>query len=75
MDVLVKGIPEEIGEAQVKEWVAILVERFENNKVNQIKEVKQAVTTAQTNIDSFRAANALQAKFAKEEVKAEPIGE
>jgi hypothetical protein len=63
MDVTLQGIPDEIGETQVKEWVAILVERFENDKVNQIKEVKDALVVAQNNINSFRTANALQPKF------------
>jgi len=73
MDLEIKGIPDGITEANVKEWVAVLVERFENQKVNQIEAVKTAVTTAQTNIDTFRKANTLTAKFEKpkevEEVK------
>ena len=70
MDVLVKGIPDGITEANVKEWCAVLIERFENQKVNQIEAVKTATETAKTNIDTFRIANLLTAKFAKvEEVK------
>jgi hypothetical protein len=72
MEVLVKGIPEGISEAQVKEWVAVLIERFENAKVNQIQAVKDAVVTAQTGIDGFRKANALTPKFEKVE---SPIAE
>ena len=68
MDVTILGIPDGITEANVKEWVAVLVERFENQKVNQIEAVKTAVTTAQTNIDTFRKANTLTAKFEKAEV-------
>jgi hypothetical protein len=67
MEVLVKGIPEGISEAQVKEWVAVLIERFENAKVNQIQAVKDAVVVAQTGIDGFRKANALTPKFEKVE--------
>jgi len=65
MDCLIKGIPNGITEAQVREWCSVLVERFENQKVNQIEAVKTAVTTAQTNIDNFRKANTLAAKFEK----------
>jgi hypothetical protein len=65
MDVLVKGIPDGISEAQVKDWVAVLIERFENAKVNQIQAVREAVVAAQTGIDGFRKANALTPKFEK----------
>ena len=70
MDLEIKGIPEGITEAKVREWVAILVERYENAKVNQIEAVKTATETAKTNIDTFRKANLLTPKFEKvEEVK------
>jgi uncharacterized GH25 family protein len=71
-DVTIKGVPDGISEQQVQEWVAILVERAENAKVNQIKEVKEAVTESQKSIDSFRKANSLSAKFEKAEV-VEPV--
>jgi hypothetical protein len=72
MEVLLKGIPDEIGEEKVKEWVGILVERHENEKLNQIKEVVQATEAAKSGIDNFRKANALTPRFEKvEEVKEE----
>jgi len=47
-----------------------LVERFENQKLNQIQAVSDAVKTSQANIDTFRKANTLTPKFEKaEEVK------
>ena len=70
MDVTILGIPDGIAEQQVREWVAILVERFENQKLNQIQAVSEAVKTSQANIDTFRKANTLTPKFEKaEEVK------
>jgi hypothetical protein len=69
MDITFTGIPDAIGEQQAKEWMAILVERFENAKLNQIKEVVQATEAAKTGIDSFRTANALAPKFSKVEEK------
>jgi hypothetical protein len=73
VDVLIKGIPEGITEVQVREWVGVLVERFENQKANNIPEVRAAIVTAQTTIDSFRKANTLQAKFEKPVVKDEEV--
>ena len=75
MDVLIKGVPEEVGEKQVQEWCAILIERFENAKLNQIKEVVDATSAAKTNIDAFRVANALAAKFSKVEGVEESVKE
>jgi hypothetical protein len=71
VDITILGLPDEIGEQQAKEWMAILCERFHNAKLNQIKEVVQATEAAKTGIDTFRTANALQPKFAKAEEKAE----
>ena len=67
MDLEIKGIPAGITEQQVREWVAILVERFENQKLNQIQAVSDAVKTSQANIDTFRKANTLTPKFEKVE--------
>ena len=70
MDLEIKGIPDGITEAQCKEWLSILVERFENQKLNQIQAASDAVKTSQANIDTFRKANTLTPKFEKvEEVK------
>jgi hypothetical protein len=69
MDVTIKGIPDGIridnlvGEAAIKEWVAIAVDRFEHQKLNQIKAVSEAVKTTQINVDNFRKANSLTPKF------------
>jgi len=72
MDVTILGIPDGIAEQQVREWVAILVERFENQKLNQIQAVSDAVKTCQTNIDNFRKQNTLTAKFEKPKEVEEP---
>ena len=63
MDMELKGIPDGITETQVKEWVSILIERHHNAKIQQIPELVSATELAKTEIDSFRKANALQAKF------------
>jgi hypothetical protein len=72
VDITFTGIPDEIDEQQAKEWMAILIERFENAKLNQIKEVVQATEAAKKGIDTFRTANALAPKFAKAEEVKEP---
>jgi hypothetical protein len=74
MDITIKGIPDAIGENKVIEWVGVLIERYENEKANNIPEVKAAVIAAQASIDSFRKANTLQAKSEKAPV-AEPVEE
>lgn len=74
-DITLKDVPAGISEAQCREWVSILVERMENQKVNQIPEVTAAVKSAQTNIDSFRKANALTEKFKVVEPKEPNTGE
>ena len=72
MDIVIKGI-EGITEQEVLEWVAILFERKENAKLNQIQAVSEAVKTTQTNIDTFRELNALTPKYkAVEDDKADP---
>ena len=72
-DVTLKDIPDGVSEQQVQEWVAILVERYETAKINQNPVIVQATKEAQTSIDLFRKANALQTKFNIEEVEEEPI--
>lgn len=67
MDVMLKGVPEGITEHQVKEWVAILVERYQNQKVNAIPEIVSAVESAKTAIDAFRESNNLVLKFTNKE--------
>ena len=62
MDIVVKGI-EGLTEKEVLEWVAVLVQRKEEAKVNQNQVVVQAMTAARETIDTFRKANSLEAKF------------
>jgi len=70
----IKGIPDGITEQQVKEWVGVLIERFYNQiynqKISQIPEFVAATEKAKTDIDGFRKANDLAAKF--ESPKVEP---
>jgi len=69
MDVTIKGI-ENVTEAEVKEWVSILVERKENAKIQAIPALVTAQDAAKVTVDTFRTANSLEAKFAtKEEEK------
>ena len=72
MDVTIKGI-EGLTEKEVLEWVAILVQRKEEAKVNQNQVVVQAMTAARETIDTFRKANALEAKFEVKPVEEEEI--
>lgn len=64
MDITLVGIPEGITEQEVKEWVSILVQRKEEQKLTPPVEVVKA---SKTTIDSFREANALEARFPVEE--------
>ena len=73
MDITIKGI-EGLTEQEIKEWVAVLVERKENAKLNAVQAVSDAVKTFQASVDGFRKANALEAKFEKVE-EVEPIAE
>jgi hypothetical protein len=73
-DITITNIPEELSDSQVKEWMSILVERLEEQKIQAIPELAVAVKTGQTSIDSFRKANSLQPKFEAVPV-AEPIEE
>ena len=68
-DVVIKGVPEEISDQQLTEWCSVLIERYENAKLNQIQAVSEAVKTTQTNIDVFRKANSLDAKYEVKEEK------
>lgn len=67
MDITILGIPDEIGEQQFREWCGVIVERFHNAKLNQIKEVVAATEAAKTGIDGFRSQNGLAPRFAKPE--------
>ena len=70
MDVTIKSIPDGISEEQVKEWVNVLVERHFNTQIQKIPELVSATEKAKTDIDEYRTANLLKAKFveAKEPV-------
>jgi hypothetical protein len=71
MDITIKDIPNEISEEKVKEWVSVLVERYHNAKLNEVKAVVDATTSFKTDVDTFRKANSLVPKF--EAVKVEEI--
>jgi biopolymer transport protein ExbD len=67
-DVVVK-VPDDLTDQQVKEWVSILIERNENQKMQNNEAIKTALETAQKSIDAYRKDNGLQAKFEASEVK------
>ena len=71
-EIVLKEIPEGITDANVFEWVSVLVERYHNAKIQAIPELKTAQEIAQADVDKFRKASGLQPKFEKvEEVKGE----
>ena len=72
MDITIKGV-ENITEAEVMEWVAILVERKENAKIQAIPALVAAQDVAKVTVDTFRKANSLAAKYEKEVVETEEI--
>jgi allophanate hydrolase subunit 1 len=64
-DITLKGVPDGISEQQVKEWTSILIERYHQQKIQQIPELVAATTSAQVEVDSFRVQNALTPKYEK----------
>jgi hypothetical protein len=56
-------IPNGITEEQVKEWLAVLVERKVNQELNNNAEVKLATEKAKTDIDTYRKSIGLAPKF------------
>jgi hypothetical protein len=66
-------IPAGITEQEVKEWVAVLVERRVNAQLNANVEVQKATEKAKADIDTYRISAGLAPKFAKEPVKEEEI--
>ena len=72
-DITIKNVPKEISDEQVMEFVAVLVGRYHDAKLNSIPEVSAAIKAGQTGIDSFRTANALAPKFTKVEPKEEEV--
>ena len=56
-------IPNGITEEQVKEWLAILVERKVNADLNNNIEVKSASDKAKVEIDTYRKSLGLTPKF------------
>lgn len=69
MDVTIKDVPSGISEADVVEWVSILVER---KKSAELKPQMDAVLKpAQDEVDAYRVANKLTPKFTA--VEAEPV--
>ena len=73
MDVTIKSIPDGISEEQVKEWISVLIERHFNSQIQKIPELVSATEKAKTDIDEYRTANLLKAKYAVE--KEEPVVE
>jgi hypothetical protein len=73
-DITIKNVPDEIRDEQVMEFVAVLVGRFHDAKVNSIPEVATAIKAAQTGIDSFRVANSLPPKFPAKPVEEPKAG-
>ena len=57
------AIPAGITEEQVKEWVAILVERKVNAELNANVEVAKATAKAKEDIDTYRKSVGLAPKF------------
>ena len=70
-------IPEGISEQDIKEWVAILVERKVNAELNSNVEVIKATEKARVDIDTYRKSAGLAPKFEKvaEKPVEEPIKE
>ena len=58
-------IPAGISEQEVKEWVAVLVERKVNAELNSNAEVVKATEKAMVDIDSYRKSAGLAPKFEK----------
>lgn len=56
-------IPNGISEEQVKEWVAVLVERKVNQDFNNNIEIKTATEKVKTDIDSYRKSIGLLPKY------------
>jgi hypothetical protein len=70
MDVTILGIPDGISKEQILEWIGVLVERKYNADIQKIPELVSAQEKAKTDIDAYRVANSLSAKYApKEEPK------
>ena len=66
-------IPAGISEQEVKEWVAILVERKVNAELNSNAEVMKATEKARVDIDTYRKSAGLAPKFEKVEPKEEEV--
>lgn len=71
MDFTIKSLPEGISEERLKEWIAVLVERYHMQKMNDVEAVRTALFDARTNIDSFRAENGLSEKYKNTETEKE----
>ena len=65
MDITFTGLPDGIEEVTAREWMAVLIERFYNQQINEAPEVQAATNTANANINAFRAANSLSVKPTK----------
>ena len=70
MDILLKGIPDSISEQEIKEWVAIKVERVLKA---QLSIPKEDGDKCNLDVDAFRKGNLLEAKYeVTKEVADEP---
>ena len=65
MDVLIKNVPEGC-EDKVKDYAIVAIDRF--IKARDVKVTEAVQTKYETDIDTIRVANSLDAKFSKEEV-------
>lgn len=69
VDVVIKGVPDFMTEAEVKDWVSILVERQLNAQSRIIPEYVQAQEELKTSVDTFRKTNSLKPKYEQEIVE------
>ena len=70
MDITIKGVPATITETELNEWISILVERKEKAKLDP---PQADVLAAQVVVDTFRVANALDAKYVEKKVVEEVV--
>jgi len=59
-DITIVGVPDTVTEAEVMEWVTVLIERKEQAKLNPPED---KVLAAQALVDTFRSGNGLEKKY------------
>ena len=72
MDILLKGIPDSISEQEIKELVAIKVERVLKAQLSIPKEDEDKCNL---DVDAFRKGNLLEAKYEVAEEVEDGLGE